>query len=117
MSDDDMDEVMAGLRAQFLAALPDHVTAMVEAWRTLRYSGDEGARRAAAGEILRRAHRLAGNGAMVGFAAISDAAAPLEEMLRPVTESGAPLTLPPALAPLIARLLETCDAARKPGGA
>ncbi|HKW52477.1 MAG TPA: Hpt domain-containing protein [Stellaceae bacterium] len=113
MSDDDMDELMAALRAQFIAALPDHIAAIGQAWRAL--SGrDIAAWRTAADELLRRAHRLAGNGAMVGFAAISDAASPVEETLRAAPASG---EAPPALTALVARLLEACDAASKTDGA
>jgi chemotaxis protein histidine kinase CheA len=114
MSDGDMDEVMADLRAQFLAALPEHATAIAQARRTLSETGDEAARRAAARELLRRAHRLAGNSAMVGFPAISEAAAPVEEMLRGVLDAAGPPVPPAELAPLVARLLAACDAAREP---
>ncbi len=109
--DDDMDEVVAALRLQFLAALPGHADAIRQVWRSLGGGEGTSARREAAGDLLRRAHRLAGGGAMVGLAAISDAAAPVEEMLRAALESGETLVLPAALAPLVARLLATCDAA------
>jgi chemotaxis protein histidine kinase CheA len=115
MSDDDMDEVMAELRGQFLATLPDHVAAVRRAWQTLGDEGAPSARRAAADELLRRAHRLAGNGAMVGFAAISDAAGPVEEMLRAALDAAGPPVLPAEAAPLVARLLAACDATREPG--
>ena len=111
MSDDDMDEVMAELRGQFLAALPDQVAAIRQAWQTLAGAGAPEARRAAAEELMRRAHRLAGNGAMVGFAAISDAASPVEEMLRPVLDAAGPPVLPADAAPLVARLLAACEPA------
>ena len=107
--DDDMDEVMAGLRGQFLAALPDHVAAIRQAWQTLAGNGTPSMRRAAADELLRRAHRLAGNGAMVGFAAISDAASPVEEMLRPMLVAAGPPVLPAEATPLVARLLAACE--------
>jgi len=115
--DDDTDEVMAGLRAHFVATLTDHVTAIRQAWRDLGEGGDRAARRAAADELLRRAHRLAGNGGMVGFATISDAAALLEETLRAAIDGAGLRTLSPALASLVARLLEACDAASKAHGA
>lgn len=119
MSDDndDMDEVMAGLRQYFVTTLTDHVTAIREAWQGLREGADRTTRETAADELLRRAHRLAGNGRMVGFAAISDAAGLLEETLRAAIDGAGLRTLSPALAPLVARLLEACDAAREAGGA
>jgi chemotaxis protein histidine kinase CheA len=117
MSDDDMDEVMAGLRQYFVTTLTDHVAAIREAWQGLREGADCAARGAAADELLRRAHRLAGNGRMVGFAAISDAAGLLEEMLRAAIDGAGLRTLSPALAPLVARLLHACDAARNAGDA
>src|SRR5690349_22168339 len=110
MADDEMDEVMAELRQQFLASLPEHVAAIRRAWQTLGDSGAPSARRAAAEELLRRAHRLAGNGAMVGFAAVSDAAGPVEEMLRAALDAAAPPALPAEAAPLVARLLAECQA-------
>jgi chemotaxis protein histidine kinase CheA len=114
MSDDGMDEVMAELRGQFLAALPDHVAAIRQAWQTLGGGGTPSARRAAADELLRRAHRLAGNGAMMGFAAISHAAAPVEETLRAVLDAAGPPVLSTEAAPLVARLLAACDATPEP---
>ena len=111
MADDEMDEVIAGLRGQFLAALPDHAAAIRHAWEILRGGGAPPTRRAAAEELLRRAHRLAGNGAMVGFAAISDAASPVEEMLRAALDADTSTTLPAELAEQVARLLGACDAA------
>ena len=111
MSDDDMAEVMAELRGQFLAALPDHVAVIRQVWQTLSDEGATDARRAAADELLRRAHRLAGNGAMVGFAAISDAASPVEEMLRAVLDADKSITLPAELGGQVARLLAACDTA------
>ncbi|HWG78252.1 MAG TPA: Hpt domain-containing protein [Stellaceae bacterium] len=119
MSDDDndMDEVMAGLRQYFVTTLNDHVAAIREAWRGLREGADRTAREAAADELLRRAHRLAGNGRMVGFAEISDAAGLLEETLRAAIDGAGLRTLSPAPAALVARLLEACDAARKADGA
>jgi chemotaxis protein histidine kinase CheA len=116
MSDDDMGEVMAGLRGQFLAALPDHVADIRHAWQTLVDEGAPSARRAAADELLRRAHRLAGNGAMVGFAAISDAASPVEETLRAMLDADKPIALPAELAGQIARLLAVCVSSRRPDG-
>ena len=109
MSDDDMDEVMAELRGQFLAALPDQVAAIRQAWQTLAGAGAPEARRAAADELLRRAHRLSGNGAMVGFAAISDAASPVEEMLRAVLDADKSIALPAELGSLVSKLLELCE--------
>ena len=114
--DDDMDEVMAGLRAYFITTLTEHVAAIGQAWRDLGEDGDCAARRAAADELLRRAHRLAGNGRMVGFPAISDAAALLEETVRAAIDGAGLRTISPALAPLVARLLEACDAAGKAEG-
>jgi len=115
--DNDMDEVMAGLRQYFVTTLNDHVAAIREAWRGLREGADRTAREAAADELLRRAHRLAGNGRMVGFAEISDAAGLLEETLRAAIDGAGLRTLSPAPAALVARLLEACDAARKADGA
>jgi HPt (histidine-containing phosphotransfer) domain-containing protein len=115
--DDDMDEVMAGLRAYFITTLAEHVPVIRQAWRDLGEGGDRAARRAAADELLRRAHRLAGNGAMVGFAAISDAAALLEETLRAAIDGAGLRTLSPALSPLVAQLLAACAAASKTDGA
>jgi chemotaxis protein histidine kinase CheA len=77
----------------------------------LRGGGAPDARRAAADELLRRAHRLAGNGAMVGFTAISEAASPVEEMLRAVLDADKSITLPAELAGQVARLLAACDTA------
>jgi HPt (histidine-containing phosphotransfer) domain-containing protein len=109
--DDDMDDLVAVLRLQFIAALPDHSDTIRRAWRSLDGGAETEARRAAAAELLHRAHRLAGGGAMVGLPAISEAAAPVEEMLRAALEGGGAPVLPAALAPLIARLVAACDAA------
>jgi chemotaxis protein histidine kinase CheA len=111
MSDDDMDEVMVALRLQFIAALPGHADAIRRAWHDFTGDADAGSRRHAAGELLHRAHRLAGGGAMVGFSAISDAAGPVEEMVRGVIEGDSALAVPPGLPPLIVRLLAECDVA------
>jgi len=111
VEDDGMDEVMAGLRQHFVATLAEHVAAIREAWRELGESGDRAVQRAAAETLLRRAHRLAGNGAMVGFAPISEAAALLEETLRAAIDGAGLRTLSPALAPLVAGVLAACDAA------
>jgi chemotaxis protein histidine kinase CheA len=116
MADDDMDEVMAGLRAYFITTLAEHVAAIRQAWRDLGEGRDRAARRAAADELLRRAHRLAGNGAMVGFAAISDAASPVEETLRAMLDADKPIALPGELAGQIARLLAACVSSRRPDG-
>ena len=109
--DDDMDDLVTALRLQFIAALPDHADAIRRAWRSLDGGAEPAVRRAAVAELLHRAHRLAGGGAMVGLPAISEAAAPVEEMLRAVLEGGEALMLPAALAPFVARLLASCDAA------
>jgi chemotaxis protein histidine kinase CheA len=109
--DDDMDELVVALRLQFIATLPGHADTMRRSWRSLEGGGETGASRAAAGELLHSAHRLAGGGAMVGLPAISDAAAPVEEMLRAALEGGETLVLPAALAALVAQLLAACEAA------
>jgi chemotaxis protein histidine kinase CheA len=111
--DDDMDDLVAALRLQFIAALPGHAETIHRAWRRLDGGDETGTRREAAGELLHRAHRLAGGGAMVGLPAISDAAAPVEEMLRAALERGEALVLPAALAALVAQLLAACDAASR----
>jgi chemotaxis protein histidine kinase CheA len=113
MSDDEeMDEVMAGLRAQFRARLKVDGDVMRTAWRALAAVTSVDARRAALKQLLGAAHRLSGSAASFGFAPIGDAATPVEEALRAVLDPGGALALPATLAPLVGELLALCDAAK-----
>jgi HPt (histidine-containing phosphotransfer) domain-containing protein len=107
--DDEMDEVVAGLRAQFRASLSEHADAIKKAWGVLSSTVDERARREAAKLLLRHVHRLAGAGPTLGLAALGTAAALVEEMVREALEAGRPLATPPPLAPLVAQLLLLCE--------
>ena len=116
MSDgEEMDQVIAGLRAQFRARLKHHAAAMRDALRTLGDAGDDAARREAAKLLLANAHRLAGSAGSFGFAAISAAASLVEETMRAALAAGGDLTTPARLAPLIGDLLALCDQASGKG--
>jgi HPt (histidine-containing phosphotransfer) domain-containing protein len=113
MSDDDeIDEVIAGLRAQFRLRLKVDGDAMRDALRALAAETSVDARRAALKQLLGAAHRLSGSAASFGFAAIGDAAAPVEEALRAALDAGGALAVPATLAPLVGELLALCDAAK-----
>jgi chemotaxis protein histidine kinase CheA len=113
MSDDhEMDQVMAGLRAQFRLRLKVDGDIMRDAVRALAAETSVDARRAALKQLLGAAHRLSGSAASFGFAPIGDAATPVEEALRAVLDPGGALALPATFAPLVGELLALCDAAK-----
>jgi HPt (histidine-containing phosphotransfer) domain-containing protein len=113
MSDDEeMDAVIAGLRAQFRARLKADAATIRDAVRELAQDGTVDERRAALKRLLSAAHRLSGSAASFGFEAIGNAATPIEEMLRAVLAAGGALALPATLQPQVSDLVALCDAVK-----
>jgi HPt (histidine-containing phosphotransfer) domain-containing protein len=108
-NDDDMDEVIAGLRAQFRVRLALDAEAIRGASRALAVESGVEARRAALKQLLAAAHRLSGSAASFGFDAIGAAAAPVEEALRAIIGAGGALAVPATLEALVGELLALCD--------
>jgi hypothetical protein len=109
--DDEMDEVIAGLRAQFRARLKVQAAAMRDALRVFDDAGAPEGRREAAKLLLANAHLLAGSAGSFGFAAIGEAASPVEEMVRSALAADGLVTPPQAFGPLVSDLLALCEQA------
>ena len=107
--DEEMDDVIAGLRAQFRVRLKSDAEAMRSALRELGGDATVAARKAALKQLLAAAHRLSGSAASFGFDAIGAAAAPVEEAMRAVLNAGGELTIPATLEPMVRDLLALCD--------
>lgn len=107
--DEELDEVIAGLRAQFRARLKSDAEAMRRALRGFDDDATVDARKAALKQLLAAAHRLSGSAASFGFDAIGAAAGPVEEALRAALGAGSGLTVPATLEPMVRDLLVLCD--------
>jgi HPt (histidine-containing phosphotransfer) domain-containing protein len=109
--DQKLDEVIAGLRAQFRLRLKSDAEAMRGALRDLGRDTTVEARGAALMQLLAAAHRLSGSAASFGFDAIGAAAGPVEEAVRAVLDAGGEPAIPATLAPMVRDLLVLCDGA------
>jgi HPt (histidine-containing phosphotransfer) domain-containing protein len=107
--DDELDEVIAGLRAQFRARLKSDAETMRRALRDLDDNATVDARKAGLKQLLAAAHRLSGSAASFGFDAIGTAAGPVEETLRAVLGAGSEPMIPATLEPMVRDLLVLCD--------
>jgi len=113
MSDDEeMDAIIAGLRAQFRVRLKVDAATMRRATHELAQDGTVEARQAALKQLLGAVHRLSGSAASFGFEAIGNAATPIEEALRTVLSAGGPLAIPPTLQAQMSDLVALCDAVK-----
>jgi HPt (histidine-containing phosphotransfer) domain-containing protein len=111
--DDELDEVIAALRAQFRVRLKSDAEMMRSALRDLGRDGSTQARGAALKQLLAAAHRLSGSAASFGFDAIGAAAGPVEEAVRAVLNAGGEPAIPATLAPMVCDLLALCDAVKE----
>jgi HPt (histidine-containing phosphotransfer) domain-containing protein len=112
MSDDEeMDQVIAELRAQFRARLKLDAEAIRDALRGLADDRSVETRHKALKLLLAAAHRLSGSAASFGFPAIGQAAASIEETLRAAMDAGGELRVPATLEPLLRDLATLCDQA------
>ncbi|MFC3123638.1 diguanylate cyclase [Pseudoroseomonas globiformis] len=83
-------DALARMRADAVRRMGERVNDLSTAWKTLTLRPWDEGTRAAVGELAGVAHRLAGAGGTFGFAALSDAAAPLELVLAGLASSEMP---------------------------
>ena len=92
MAADDLAAALEGFQAEYRSSLPQRMSAIEEAWSSLR-SGASGP--AQLGALVRGLHSIAGSALTFGMADLGDAAAAAERWLEPYCDRG---ELPPAAA-------------------
>lgn len=100
-----LQDFLAQQRAEYRASLPDRLAQLQAAWTQVRACDTDAAARHA---LERCAHGLAGSAATFGFAALGDAARPIEEALA--AEAAGHPSWNPASAARVAPLVDALSA-------